>query len=228
MSNPKIIVDKLNNKINEMSLLKHPFYVMWTEGKLTIDHLQDYSKEYFQLVKAVPNFVDNIYDTIISESKINDNMKKYVESVKTSRDEEKEHIQPWLDFSSGLGLNKDQVSEYSGESKVNEAVKKLEKLSSNSLMNGVSMMYSFEKQLPEISTTKIEGLKEFYDISDENIINYFKIHEKVDIKHAKLWEDIILNNSERYYEEIYNASVKSLEFQNQILDVIYDKYILLN
>ena len=155
-------------------------------------------------------------------------MAKYLKSVKTSRDEEREHVQPWLDFSSGLGLIKDQVSEYSGESKVNEAVKKLEKLSSNSLMNGVSMMYSFEKQLPEISTTKIEGLKKFYDVNDENAINYFKIHEKVDIKHAKLWEDIIVNNSERYYEEIYDASIKSLEAQNQILDVVYDKYISLN
>ena len=140
----------------------------------------------------------------------------------------REHIQPWLDFSSGLGLKEDQVSEYSGESKVKDAVKKLDKLSSNSLMNGVSMMYSFEKQLPEISTTKIEGLKKFYDISDENAINYFKIHEKVDIKHAKLWEDIILNNRERYHDEIYKASVKSLEAQNEILDVVYDKYISLN
>ena len=228
MSNPVIIVDKLNDKINEMSLLKHPFYVMWTEGKLTIDHLQGYSKEYFQLVKAVPNFVDNIYDNLVSESKINDNMVKYVESVKTSREEEREHVQPWLNFSSGLGLKVDQVSDYPGESKVNEAVKKLEKLSSSSLMNGVSMMYSFEKQLPEISTTKIEGLKKFYNISNENAINYFKIHEKVDIKHAKLWEDIILDNNERYYDEIYETSVGSLKAQNQILDVVYDKYISLN
>ena len=47
MSNPVIIVDKLNNKINEMSLLKHPFYVMWTEGKLTIDHYKVIQKNIF-------------------------------------------------------------------------------------------------------------------------------------------------------------------------------------
>ncbi|MGD1836410.1 MAG: TenA family transcriptional regulator [Nitrososphaeraceae archaeon] len=228
MSTQNIIVNKINNKINEMSLLKHPFYVMWTEGKLTIDHLQGYSKEYFQLVKSVPNFVDNIYANSLLESRTNDNMVQYIKSIKTSRDEESEHVKPWIDFSLGLGLKEDEILNYFGDSKVIDAVNKLKELSSDSLIHGISMMYAFEKQLPEISTTKMEGLNKFYGIKDENVINYFRIHEKVDIKHAKLWEDIILNNSESYYDKMYEASIRSLKAQNQILDAVYDKYILLN
>jgi pyrroloquinoline-quinone synthase len=33
---------------------------MWSNGELGIDHLQGYSLEYFQLVKAVPELVNNI------------------------------------------------------------------------------------------------------------------------------------------------------------------------
>ncbi|HET7147088.1 MAG TPA: pyrroloquinoline quinone biosynthesis protein PqqC, partial [Candidatus Nitrosopolaris sp.] len=54
------VVERIDTEIEKQSLLKHPFYQMWSEGKLTTDHLQGYIKEYFQLVIAVPEFVRNI------------------------------------------------------------------------------------------------------------------------------------------------------------------------
>src|ERR687886_514812 len=47
------LVERIDFEIEKRSLLRHPFYQMWSEGKLTHDHLRTYSKEYFQLVKAV-------------------------------------------------------------------------------------------------------------------------------------------------------------------------------
>ena len=35
---------------------------MWSDGKLTQESLAGYSKEYFQLVKAVPTFMTPIID----------------------------------------------------------------------------------------------------------------------------------------------------------------------
>ena len=51
------IIQKIDEMIEERSLLKHPFYQMWSDGKLTKESLAGYSKEYFQLVKAVPAFM---------------------------------------------------------------------------------------------------------------------------------------------------------------------------
>ena len=51
------LIQKIDMLIEERSLLKHPFYQAWSEGKLTQDALAGYSKEYFQLVKAVPRFM---------------------------------------------------------------------------------------------------------------------------------------------------------------------------
>jgi len=34
------IVQRIDTEIERRSLLKHSFYQMWSEGKLTIDHLQ--------------------------------------------------------------------------------------------------------------------------------------------------------------------------------------------
>ena len=33
------VIEEIDYEIEHRSLLKHPFYTMWTEGKLTVDHL---------------------------------------------------------------------------------------------------------------------------------------------------------------------------------------------
>ncbi|NIP31398.1 MAG: pyrroloquinoline quinone biosynthesis protein PqqC, partial [Candidatus Dadabacteria bacterium] len=47
------LIKRIDEMIEERSLLKHPFYEMWSDGKLTLESLAGYSKEYFQLVKEV-------------------------------------------------------------------------------------------------------------------------------------------------------------------------------
>ncbi len=56
------IIKRIDEMIEERSLLKHPFYQMWSDGKLTQESLAGYSKEYFQLVKAVPFFMTPIIE----------------------------------------------------------------------------------------------------------------------------------------------------------------------
>jgi len=46
------LIQKIDRIIEERSLLKHPFYQTWSDGKLTREALVGYSKEYYQLVKA--------------------------------------------------------------------------------------------------------------------------------------------------------------------------------
>ena len=54
------LAKKIDQLIEQKSLLKHPFYQMWSDGKLSQQMLAGYSKEYFQMVKAVPEFVGQI------------------------------------------------------------------------------------------------------------------------------------------------------------------------
>jgi len=51
---------RIDAEIEKRSLLKHPFYRKWSEGKLTKENLAGYSMEYFQLVKVVPTLVSNV------------------------------------------------------------------------------------------------------------------------------------------------------------------------
>ena len=83
------IIKKIDEMIEERSLLKHPFYQMWSDGKLTKESLAGYSKEYFQLVKAVPSFMTPI---IAKSPEI------VVGELVENQQEESDHIKPWIAF----------------------------------------------------------------------------------------------------------------------------------
>ena len=223
----RLLIKTIDNEISKRSLLHHQFYTLWSEGKLDLNQLRGYSKEYFQLVKAVPELVHNIYNNLENHG-VGDN---YFKAIKQTQIEESDHIEPWVKFALSLGLEKKELVEYDGNKEVNMAIENLKKMSRSSLGEGASTMYSFEKELPQISKTKIEGLQKFYGISKDDAIKYFKIHEIADIEHAKLWQTIILDreinktNDKTTTELILRASVNSLIAQNQILDSVYNTYV---
>lgn len=221
-----LLIKIIDDQISKRSLLNHRFYILWREGKLTINHLRSYSKEYFQLVKAVPELVDNIHENLENYDPRN----QYVKAVKNTQYEEYQHIEPWIKFAQSLGIEKQELLEYEGNNEVNLAIENLKESCLSSIVEGASTMYSFEKELPQISKAKIEGLKKFYNIFSDEDITYFKIHQTADIEHARLWKTLLLDynlvrNTKDINEIILNASVRSLNSQNQILDVVYDNYV---
>ncbi len=50
----------LNENLDKFNLLKHPFYVAWNEGTLSIEILQKYVTEYYHHVVAFPHYVNKI------------------------------------------------------------------------------------------------------------------------------------------------------------------------
>ncbi len=207
------LIKQIDQMIEERSLLKHPFYEMWSDGKLTLESLTGYSKEYFQLVKAVPEFM-----TPIIEKAPNSEINELVSNQK----EESDHIQPWIKFAGSLGVSEDELLQYEGLSKTQQAVSNLSELM-NTYEGGSCAMYSFEKEIPKISQTKLEGLAEFYGITNEDATEYFKLHTEADIRHAAAWRHI-LENASTDKDNLIKIADKSISAQNLLLDSCYEVY----
>lgn len=213
-----LLIERIDYEIEKHSLLKHVFYQMWSEGKLTINHLQGYSKEYFQLVKVVPKFVENIFNVIADPS-----LKR---AVGQNLKEESEHIEPWIMFSTAMGVQRNDLASYKGENETNMAVSTLSQLTERSLEEAVAAMYAYEKELPKISKSKIEGLKRFYGVQSNEATKYLEIHEEVDLRHSEVWKSILKTIPEEKQECALNAAISSLEAQNKLLDSVHKKYVL--
>jgi pyrroloquinoline-quinone synthase len=217
---------KIDQEIERQSLLKHPFYQLWSSGGLGINHLQGYSKQYFQLVKSIPKFVENILsNSSVSDSTFYSN-NFFTSQLKNSMQEESEHVRPWVDFAFSLGVPESELLEFHGSEKTNGAIEKMSNLTKLSVSKGAAAMYAYEKELPVISDTKIEGLQKFYGLGDKKCLNYFEIHREIDIKHAAIWREALESvDSNKEQDEAIAASKTSLSCLNTILDDVYEKYV---
>ena len=213
-----LLIERIDYEIEKHSLLKHVFYQMWSEGKLTINHLQGYSKEYFQLVKVVPKFVENIFNVIADPS-----LKR---TVGQNLKEESEHIEPWIMFSTAIGVQRNDLASYKGDNETNMAVSTLSQLTERSLEEAVAAMYAYEKELPKISRSKIDGLKKFYGVQSNEATKYLEIHEEVDVRHSEVWKNILKTIPEEKQECALNAAISSLEAQNKLLDSVQKNYVV--
>ncbi len=207
------LIKKIDEMIEQKSLLKHPFYQMWSDGKLTRESLAGYSKEYFQLVKAVPSFmapiIEEAPDSVVSE-------------LVENQQEESDHIQPWISFADQLGVSEEELIQYSGLAKTQKAVSDLDALM-QTFEGGACAMYAFEKEIPKISQTKLDGLAAFYGMTNEESTEYFRLHAEADIRHAASWGNI-LEKSTTDPNDLIGIAYRSISAQNLLLDSCYDEY----
>ncbi len=212
------LVRDIDREVERRSLLKHPFYQMWSRGELELDHLSGYSKEYFQLVKAVPELVKNIELRAGKEEPQRKDISKNVS-------EETDHIQLWVRFASSLGISESELVRHRGSSKTREAVAELRRLSKMSFEESVASMYAYESSLPKISHSKTKGLKQFYGMDSIDATIYFDTHEKVDVRHAAVWRKILGRIPKQKEARAFQSAVASLKAQNKMLDAVMERYV---
>ena len=207
------LISEIDRIIEERSLLKHPFYQSWSDGKLTRGALAGYSKEYYQLVKAVPIFMTQLIESA----------PQYMQNeLDFNQQEEFSHINLWQKFAAELGISYEELNNYDGLYTTNHAISGLHCIMT-SFSSGSAAMYALEKEIPKISQIKLEGLAEFYGLTNENVTRYFKEHMEADIRHTKSWRNIIEGLTE-YDQEIISAVEGSVTCQNLLLDSCYEEY----
>ncbi|CAD5965032.1 MULTISPECIES: CADD family putative folate metabolism protein [Planktothrix] len=218
-----VFLAKLNEIIESNHLLKHPFYQMWTEGKLTLTMLQEYAQEYYLHVHNFPTYVSATHaacDDINIRKMLLENL---IEEERGSA----HHPELWLRFAEGLGVERSAVLDRQRLNKTQESVQILKKLSrSEEAEKGLAALYAYESQFPEVSTTKISGLEEFYGINEESALSFFKVHEKADEIHSQMTRKALLQLCQTTEQQ--QAALDSVQTAvnafNLLLDGVYEEY----
>ncbi len=197
-----LLSEKLREHISEKIMLLHPFYQTWHAGSLTMPQLQEYATQYYHHVNAFPRYVSSIH----SLCEDNKSRRLLFENLTDEEHGEDNHPALWLRFAAALQCPEKDVE----TAKTSEATKNLIdtffKYTRISYATGLAALYTYEHQIPAVATTKIAGLKEFYGITTYSGIQYFDVHQDLDIAHAKALENMIDNLPEKEHEDVLQAA----------------------
>lgn len=175
------IINTLNEIISEFHLLKHKFYQAWSAGELTQEMLQQYSSQYYNQVKSFPRFISRVH-TACPEIEAR---KVLLENLVDEEIHGTDHPALWMQFANGLGVTQQQVLDDAPIPETNVMVDTYYDLAERDWRDGLCALYAYESQVPEVSKSKIDGLKQFYGIDDEKTLEFFTAHQAYDVGHAE-------------------------------------------
>lgn len=181
------VKSQLDVIVERWNLLKHPFYQAWSAGRLPVEALRTYAREYGAFIARLPDGWTALGDD------------------ETAR-EEREHAELWADFAAGLDAQLD-------EARI-PAVKDLIGAASALFADpapALGALYAFEAQQPATAHSKLAGLRAFYRLPP-TVEPYFEAHTHNQHEAAKL-----VSRLERLPEAEQERAVRACQAMSQAL-----------
>ena len=179
--------ERLDAIIAEKSLLKHPFYQAWSRGDLSQETLRDYAAQYFAQVDAFPRFVSSVH----SRCPDIEARKTLLENLVDEEIRGTDHPELWLRFAEGMGATREEVRAATPLPTTKDMVDRFFELTGREWTQGLCALYAYESQVPGVSQSKIEGLEQFYGVTEARPLQFFKAHLKYDVEHSRAVAELI-------------------------------------
>src|SRR5262245_26706659 len=139
-------LEALDRLVEEKHLLKHPFYVLWTEGKLTIEDLRRYAIAYYPQVANFPRYVSGVHASCEDAALRQELLENLIEEERGERN----HPALWRAFAASLGAAASDLASAPRTPEVGAAVAEfLTTTKVGSVAEGLAALYAYESQIPE-------------------------------------------------------------------------------
>ena len=213
---------KLNKKLDTYHLLDHPFYRSWNEGKLNREIIKDYAEQYYQHVKAFPRYISATHSLCEDIEK----RKILLENLQDEENPKGDHPKLWKNFALAMGADKDRIEKVKRDWFTNDMIENFFHQARSSYAEGLASLYTYERQIPEIAETKIQGLKKYYGVKSKEGLEFFEAHKAADVIHRKECEKLLdsLNSEER--EKAERAAILTAKYLWNFLSGMTKKHNL--
>ena len=213
---------ELNNKLDKFHLLKHQFYqIYWNEGKLTREIIKDYAEQYYQHVKAFPRYISATHSICEDIEK----RRILLENLQDEENKDGDHPKLWKNFAKALGAD-ESIENVKLDVFTKKMIENFFRQARKSYAEGLASLYTYERQIPEIAETKIQGLKKFYGVTSKEGLEFFEAHKSADVIHRAECEKLLDDLSKPEQKKAEKASLMTAEHLWNFLSGMTDKHRL--
>lgn len=211
---------KLNQKLDEYHLLKHPFYQAWNEGKLTREIIKDYAEQYYQHVKAFPRYISATHSLCenIEQRKV------LLENLNEEEDRDNDHPKLWKNFALAMGADANEIENKPQEKFTSEMIENFFKQARSSYAEGLGSFFTYERQVPEIAETKIQGLKKHYGVTTAEGLMFFEVHKGADVVHREECEKLLNDLTAAEQKKAEHAALTTAKYMWNFLSGVSIKH----
>lgn len=209
------VIEQVHELIATRRLLDHPFYTAWSKGELSRDVLQKYAEQYYHWVQAFSTWLSATHSNATD-------LAMRQEILANLNDEEMgpdNHPELWLRFCDALGLDRDAVRTAELLPETRAAIADMRRVCRDEpAAAGLTALYAYESQQPEVMKTKREGLRDLYGVKTGH--DYFEVHEKMDVEHSAAERALISAHVAGHESHALNAASTALAATYTLLDGI--------
>ena len=214
---------ELNKKLDRYHLLTHPFYqVFWNEGKLTREIIKDYAEQYYQHVKAFPRYISATHSICDDIEK----RKILLENLNDEENADGDHPKLWKNFAAAVGADKEKIDSIEPDWFTKDMIENFFSQARSSYAEGLASLYTYERQIPEIAETKIQGLKKYYGVNSKEGLEFFEAHKSADVVHRAECEKLLDSLSKDEQDKAEKASVMTAKYLWNFLSGMTSKHNL--
>ena len=179
---------ELDDAIDQNKMLRHPFYQTWTMGKLSREALKGYASQYHHFVQTFPTYLSATHANTPELSVRQVLLENLMEEERGPGN----HPELWMRFARSLGVSNEEAAQTQLLPETKDALDTMRSLTRDrSSLEGVAALYAYESQIPEVAAVKIDGLKQFYGITDPDSLSFFTVHQEADVYHSQSERDIL-------------------------------------
>ena len=189
---------RLDESIARWNLLESKFYQAWSSGTLPVEALRTYAAEYGAFISLIPQGWESHGDSATAAV-------------------EREHLGLWSGFAQALGTEVG-AAKTPGVRRLCDTAGQLFEQKAASL----GALYAFEAQQPATSRSKLEGLREHYNVPRASD-TYFEVHADDEEEPRMLLDRIgkLLPEEQEVAVAACEETSRALRFA---LDDLYDRH----
>ena len=183
-----MVIERVEELIDGRHLLTHSFYTKWADGTLPKENLQEYGRQYYAFESNFPRFISAIH----SRTEQPEVRQALLENLWDEEHGVANHAELWLRFAEAIGIGRDDVRSAQWNGATEDLIETYRWITSKApVPAAVAAIYAYERQVPAVARTKINGLRTFYGITDGPGLQFFDTHASLDVEHAAAERAII-------------------------------------